>query len=268
MAQHAGISSRRVTATYLYCIVKAPRKPSMMKAPKGVPGAAHPEALQVSGSLWLVVAEVPLDIYGPGPLESHLANMDWVGRTALAHEELVEHFARRPGTTVIPMKLFTMFSTPARATSEIRARMHTIEASLRKIAGAEEWGIRVVRSDRPAAVSRVDDRASSGAAFLAGKKRARDDARNAKLAAARAAEQAYERLAKLSKDARRRDDAASAAGPQPLLDAAFLVAAGKRATFTQTARQEAAACARAGARMTLSGPWPAYNFVESEGRSR
>ncbi|HJR58680.1 MAG TPA: GvpL/GvpF family gas vesicle protein, partial [Vicinamibacterales bacterium] len=250
-----------MTAVYLYCVAKAARKPSTAKAPDGLLGASRPEALHVAGSLWLVAAEVPLETYGPGRLESHLADFDWVGRIALAHEAVVEHFARQAGTTVIPMKLFTMFSTRARAVADIGARKKAIDTSLRKIAGAEEWGIRVLRGEPLAkAPAGAAGRAASGAAFLAAKKQARDAARHATVAAAEVALQAYERLSKLSKDSRRRVDAPSA-GAAPLLDAAFLVASAQRTKFTQMARREAAACAAAGARMTLSGPWPAYNFV-------
>jgi hypothetical protein len=269
VAQHAGISSKPVSAVYLYCIVKRGRKPSSAKVPAGLPGGSRPEALNVSGSLWLVVADVPLEIYGPGHLDRHLADLDWVGRVALAHEAVVEHFTQAGGTTVIPMKLFTMFSTRVRAVADVAARRKTIEASLRRIAGAEEWGIRVLRGEpvqrRP---SNPVPRAGSGAKFLAAKKEARDAAKSSKQAAAGAALQAYERLSKLSKDSRRRHDAPAAGTAPPLLDAAFLVASTKRTKFTATARREAAACAAAGARMTLSGPWPAYNFVQPDDWSR
>lgn len=258
-----------MTAVYLYCIVKRGRRPASSKTPAGLPGASPAEAVNVSGSLWLVVAEVPLDVYGPGRLDRHLADLDWVGRVALAHEAVVEHFTHAAGTTVIPMKLFTMFSTRARAVADIAARRKTIEASLRRIAGAEEWGIRVLRGEpveKPP--SNPVRRTGSGAEFLAAKKQARDAAKSSRQAAAGAALQAYERLSKVSKDSRRRHDPPAAGAPPPLLDAAFLVASTKRTKFTAVARREAAACAAAGARMTLSGPWPAYNFVQPDDWSR
>ena len=61
-----------------------------------------PELLPVSRALWLVAASVPLDVYGPGPLESLLGDLDGVGRVAVTHEAVVEHFALRSGLTVIP----------------------------------------------------------------------------------------------------------------------------------------------------------------------
>ena len=255
-----------MTAIYLYCIVKAARKPSTARVHPGLAGASRPEVIRVAGSLWLVVAEVPLDVYGPGHLDQHLADMDWVGRVALAHESVVEQFARRAGATVVPMKLFTMFSTRARALADIAARKRSVESAMRRIAGAEEWGIRVMRGEQPQERrTATAPRAATGAAFLAAKKQARDAAKAARLAAVEAADEAFARLSRLARDARRREDGAPAGATAPLLDAAFLVPSGRRARFAQTARREAAACARAGALMILSGPWPAYNFVQGDG---
>jgi hypothetical protein len=259
----AAISSEHVTATYLYCIVKSAAKPSRAKVPAGLPGAERPHALPVARSLWLIVAAVPLDTFGPEPLERQLADLDWVGRIALAHEAVVEHFAARAGATVIPMKLFTMFSSPDRAVADIGKRKDGIAAAMRRIAGAEEWGVRIMRGTA-AAPKRAPARAATGAAFLAAKKQARDDARLAKLAAADVAAGAFEHLASIARDARRRDDAPAAGASPPLLDAAFLVPASSRARFTSAAKREAGRCAEAGAQMTLSGPWPAYNFVQGD----
>jgi hypothetical protein len=107
-------------------------------------------------------------------------------------------------------------------------------------------------------------RAATGAAFLAAKKQARDDARLAKLAAVDVAAGAFEHLASMARDARRRDDTPAAGASPPLLDAAFLVPASSRARFKSAAKREAGRCAEAGAQMTLSGPWPAYNFVQGD----
>ncbi|HVL67099.1 MAG TPA: GvpL/GvpF family gas vesicle protein [Vicinamibacterales bacterium] len=258
-----------MTALYVYCIVKAAAAPSMARVPPGLPGAGKPEAVKVSESLWLIGARVPLDTYGGTALERGLADLDWVGRIALAHEAVVEHFTAKRGSTVVPMKLFTMFSNAERAVAEIAGRRVAIDRTMRRIAGAEEWGVRVVRAVTAASEpSAKATRAASGTAFLRARKQARDDARFARAAAAEAAANAYERLQKLARDATRRQlDAPSGTVP-PLLDAAFLVESKKRAAFARAAEREAEICARAGAQMTLSGPWPAYNFVQGSERTR
>lgn len=219
------------------------------------------DVLPLSEGLWLVTAQVPLEHYGPGKLDDMLADLDRVGDIALAHEDVVEHFAQRPGATVVPMKLFTMFSTVERAVKDVSSRRAEIAAAIDKIAGAEEWGIRVVRGVTAEKDMKAPVAPRSGAAFLAAKKQARDDVKNAKLVAAEAATRAFERLAGMSKDARRREAAPAPGTTPPLLDAAFLVDSADRDKFTAAAKVEAAACAAAGGHMIVTGPWPAYNFI-------
>jgi hypothetical protein len=109
-------------------------------------------------------------------------------------------------------------------------------------------------------------RPASGAAFLTARKQARDAARERVRAATESADAAYTTLSAIARAARRRDDAPEGAAP-PLLDAAFLVPAGRRTRFKAAARKLAAAGATAGTEITVTGPWPAYNFVQEPGRS-
>jgi len=251
------------TATYVYCIVRSARAPRTARAPRGLAGATRPSVAAVTRSLSLVIATVPLESYGSGPLESALQDMQWVAEVAVAHEAVVEYFARQAGVTVIPMKLFTMFTSGARAIEETRSRECDLEAAAKRIAGCEEWGVRITR--RLAASRRqrrLDVKPSSGAAFLAAKKDARDVARAAVHAAAEAAERAFTTLASIARDARRRDDAPEGASTPPLLDAAFLVPTTRRARFKAAVRKLAATQVKTGTKMTLSGPWPSYNFVQ------
>ena len=254
-------SSTPTRATYLYCVVRSAKSPGTRGAPAGLPGSNRPVIVPAGGRLWLVVSEVPLDRYGPERLETALRDLDWVAEVAVAHEAVVEHFARLRGTAVVPMKLFTMFSTQERAVAEMEARRKELEAVLTRIAGCEEWGVRVTRRAQVVPAP-ADARPASGAAFLAARKDARDSARAAAQKSAEAAATTFDALVPLSRDVRRRDDAPAGA-PPPLLDAAFLVPAAGRARFRAQARRAAKICAAAGTEMILTGPWPAYNFVQA-----
>jgi hypothetical protein len=248
------------TATYIYCLVQRARKPSAQRAPRGLPGATAPAAAEAEERLWIVHADVPIDQYGAGPLEASLKDLDWVSRIAVAHEAIVEHFTALPGATVIPMKLFTMFSSLDRAVAEMRERSRELKAVFRRLEGCEEWGVRVLRGQTTP--KQVPAKPSTGTAFLAARKQARDDARAATLAAASAAEAMYHSLAGLSADHRRRATEAPGA-VAPLLDAAFLVPTRQRARFQSAAKKLAKNVSQIGAQMTLTGPWPPYNFVRS-----
>ena len=250
-------------ATYVYCLVQSARKPSATRAPSGLPGATSPAIEEIERPLWLVSARVPLANYGPEALEPALRDLDWVSRIAVAHEAVVEHFASRAGTPVIPMKLFTMFSTADRAVAAMRGRRRALERVFERVAGCEEWGVRVVRGG-PKATARSGPRPRTGTAFLTERKRARDASAEASAAAAAAADDVFSSLVDVARDGRRRtDDPPSGAAP-PLLDAAFLVPSRTRSRFHAAAERAARLAARSGATMTLSGPWPPYNFVSEE----
>ena len=254
------------TAAYVYCVVRAARRPSLARVPRGLPDGSRPAAHPLAASLWLIASDVPLEVYGPPHLEPRLRDLDWVSEAAIAHESVVEHVARSRGATVIPMKLFTMFSSIEKAAADVRRRRAAIDRAMRRIAGCEEWGIRVMRRPARAAAAGGNGNApATGAAFLAARRDARDAAGQARARAAAGAGEAFARLRRHAKDARRREAEREPGTNPPVLEAAFLVPAAKRTAFKAEARRQAAALADAGADMTLTGPWPAYNFVAAPG---
>jgi len=227
--------------------------------PDGIPTATAPELHEVARGTWLVTSVVPLDIYGPSNLEARLRDLDWVARVAVAHEAVTEFFARAAGTVVVPTKLFTMFTTREKALEDVGARRTGIDRVIRHIAGCEEWGIRVTRSGlvEPTETSRPP----TGAAYLQARKAVRDAAANARGAALGAAKIAFDRLARLSKDARPPSHRPEPGTNPPIFEAVFLIRTTARARFKAETRRQGRLLAKAGADLTLTGPWPAYNFV-------
>lgn len=233
--------------------------------PAGLPAANQPVLVPLDSSTWLVTASVPLDRYGPEILDAALHDLTWVGEIAMAHEAVVECVAAAAGAAVIPMQLFTMFRTVERAVAEMQGRAAELDLLFRRIAGCEEWGVRVVHGDRRPTAGRGNPPASprSGAAFLAARKQVRDAARETTQLAAETADAAFSALAAIARDGLRRgEEPASAA--RPLLDAAFLVPSRRRVRFHAEVDRLAQSVARRGARITLTGPWPPYHFVKLE----
>jgi hypothetical protein len=254
-------------ATYVYCVARASTKPRVSRMPAGLPGATPPRLVDAGDSLWIVCASVPLTSYGPGVLDASLRDLTWVGEIAVSHESVVEHVAQQKNVTVVPMKLFTMFSSDDRAREAMRSRRREILGVTRRIAGCEEWGVRITRKPPAARIrEKAADRSASGAAFLTAKKEARDLSREVIRVAAESADHAYATLSAIARAARRRDDAPEGAAAPPLLDAAFLVPAGRRSRFKAAARKLAVAGTRTGTEITVTGPWPAYNFVQEPAR--
>jgi hypothetical protein len=204
----------------------------------------------------MLAATAPLELYDGPVIDGKLRDLDWVGGRAAEHEGVVE-FATNLGT-VVPMKLFTMFANRERAAAALTGRRREIAPVLARIRGCREWGVRVTR--RAAAPPPPSPR-SSGTAFLAAKKRARDDVRERAIRAADAAEAVVATLSRLARAAVLREPPENAAAP-PLVDAAFLVASANTARFRAAAGKSARACRDAGADLILTGPWPAYNFVQ------
>ena len=93
----------------------------------------------VGTGLFLVSPEVPLSVCRPPHLAEHLGDSDWVSQVAVAHERVVELFAHPLLITLVPMKMFTMFSTFEKAVANIQARRRAIDEVIARVAGCEEW---------------------------------------------------------------------------------------------------------------------------------
>ncbi len=254
----------RDAATYLYCLVQAGRRPSLAGAPRGLPGLGPLRVVPAAGDLWLVAAEAPLAQYGSAPIERHLRDLEWVAVRGAAHARVVEHFARR--LTTLPMKLFTLFTGEARAVSHVRGAETRVRRVLERVDGCREWGVRVRldpalarraarKRPRPAGPAR-----RAGTRFLLAKKQELDVAREVLREGRAAVEAAFEELAGVA-DATRRRSTAELDGTRVVLDAAVLVPARQLTRFRRVVRRSGAALAARGYRLTLTGPWPAYNFV-------
>jgi hypothetical protein len=253
------------TATYVYAVVASPAAPDLAAAPAGLPATAAPRALALAPGTWLVVADAPLASYGSDALERGMAELSWVSDRAIAHEAMVEHLAA--AGTVVPMKLFTLFSSDERAVAEMGARRATLERVLSRISGCAEWGVRVLwhearaRQARPPQAS--EGAALSGRAFLLRKKQLQDGVRELLLAAREESTRLLGELDGLARASRKRAPLDDETGARLLLDAAFLVPAGQNAEFEAAVRRGAERLDAAACELILTGPWPAYNFADS-----
>jgi hypothetical protein len=257
-------------ATYLYCVVASKTRPSLRRPPAGLPGTAPPRLLDAGGGLWAVVADAPLDRYGSEPIERGLSDLDWVSTCAVGHEAVVEHVARH-GTT-IPLKLFTLFATDARALAHIAEIRGRLDRLVRRLAGRDEWGVRVLLDERKAR-QRVSERAlretagvSTGKRFLLLKKTQQQAVRDLAERGRAEIDRVFETLARHADDARRRTPVEAETLGRLLLDAAFLVRGSRVSRFRAAAKNAATRLERLGYDVTLSGPWPPYNFVAADGR--
>jgi hypothetical protein len=250
------------TATYLYCLLRhaAPDPPAAHGVPAGLPDASAPRLLAVQDGLSLVACRVPLAVYGEAALARHLEDLEWVSARALAHEAVVEHFI--DAGALVPMKLFTLFASDERALAHVRGDRRQLEPILDRVAGREEWGVRVsYEPGRAARAAPAPDPAAapaSGRDFLLRKQRERDASRLTPASGREAADAAHHDLAARAADCRRRD---SELGPRVLLDCAYLVNRVDRQGFEAAVEAAAQRLRDAQCELTLTGPWPPYNFA-------
>ena len=233
----------------MYCVIAAARRPRLSRARHGPPGLGPVRLLEVEQGLYIAAADAPLDKYGEAALHHVLLDAGKLSRAALAHEAVVESFAS--ATAVLPMKLFTLFASDARAVGHVRARRRHVASIVERVAHRQEWGVRVLR-DGPSVAAPVEARcARSGLDYLSCKKATRD-------APHQALAGLYDRLAVHATRARHRHRG----GRPALLDAAFLVPRAGAASFQAQVSRESRNYARHGYRLALSGPWPPYSFMQ------
>jgi hypothetical protein len=180
----------------------------------------------------------------------------------MAHEGVVEDAAR--SGPVVPMKLFTLFSSDERAVAHIVRTRKKLARLFELVAGREEWGVRVSVDERLAARRRAEGarpaKTASGTGFLLRKKAEKDAARLVIEEALSAGERIFNDLSGSAVDARRRTPVQSNTTIRVVLDAAFLVPEKQARAF----RKAVAAQAKSrgdGYDVALTGPWPPYNFV-------
>jgi hypothetical protein len=286
-------ATSKANATYLYCVVKGAAPPAAAtatatetagaaparssKAPKkgkaattkkaaaGLAAAGPARAIDVGDGYHVVVSTVPLSIYSSEAIEEKLRDLDWVGAAASAHEAVVER-AGESGT-VVPMKLFTIFSSDERAADHVRKMKRGLDKVVAKIAGCEEWGLRILFDETRAAkvnatkVAAAPKLPVTGTGFLLRKKAHEESRRRLTSQAKHEVDDLFVRLDRTAKSSVRRPPLNRELAGQVMLDAVFLVPAGRVEKFKSTVASSAQELADDGYHVTLTGPWPAYSFI-------
>ena len=257
------------SGTYVYCVIAAVRRPALRRRFTRLPGMGPVRLLDVDRGLWLAVADAPLNRYGEETINRKLSDLDWVSRAAITHEAVVESFAGQ--RAVLPMKLFTIFTSDDRALDQVRGDRRRVDAIVKRVSNQVEWGVRVILDrvqPRHAAGSGLRRRsasgkAPSGAGYLSRKKAQRDAAVELAEHARETVAEVYDRLEARSRLAKRRTASElPAPGGQLLLDAVFLVPRPRATSFQALVTREARRLGRLGYVVSLSGPWPPYTFVK------
>ena len=243
-------------ATYVYCLVHSAKAPSIRGVPGSVPGAGRPRLLAIDRDVWAVVADAPLERFAGEALRQEMQDVENISRHAFAHASVIEFFFRR--SSVIPLKLFTLFSSDEKARSDVRSRLASLKRMFAVLRGLEEWGVRIIAGEVEAEAARTLD---SGRDYLQLKKRLHDQTAAPPRATTNAVDGALRSLGRLASKTRKEMFPPAGRGRPYIKGASFLVTAKRRTVWKKEAARIAAALAAQGHRLEMSGPWPPYHFV-------
>lgn len=245
---------------YVYCAVEGP--PPMLPA-AGMPGGGPPRAVSPDGDVSLIVSTVPASTYNSDTLESRLQDLDWVSVAGAAHHAVVDALADA-GATVLPFRLFTVFSREEAAVAMLRRTREAMRRAFDRLRGRQEWVLRIGKPD-PARIRSqpvATPVTGSGTSFLQAKAGARREASARAKRVQADAKAAYDQLARLADTATTR--AVDPSG-RVLLDAAFLVRPDNVAAMREALTRSAERLLADGCPVSLTGPWPPYSFASMDG---
>ncbi|WP_432136655.1 MULTISPECIES: GvpL/GvpF family gas vesicle protein [unclassified Streptomyces] len=192
--------------TYAYAVLhaNAAPRPRALAAVRGV--AQAPVTMVTSGSLAAAVSAVPEEAFSQAALQVRLEDLGWLEATARAHHLVVDTLAAR--TSVLPLRLATVYLDDDRVREMLHAHEAAFNASLDRLADHVEWGVKIYAEAPPtprppdasadaSADASVDD-AAPGRAYLRHRRhqrQTREDAGRVAREAVRRTEQQARELA-------------------------------------------------------------------------
>jgi hypothetical protein len=265
-------------AFYVYCVGERDALAPLFEAT--LPVAIEPEArldMETGDDLAAVMSDVPLADYSEEALQARLSDPAWTAVRAMRHEKVVEHFATR--ASVVPLRFGTIYLERAGVRQMLEQRETELRAIIERLRGREEWGVNIFcdrkilmkavasLSPRLLELSEQAANASPGQSYLIRKKMDAMRTDEARASVKRVAAEIEKELASLSDGSVRLRVLKDEGGEHGDLVAklAFLVARTRFDEFRAAAERLALGAASAGFQLELTGPWPAYNFIEDCG---
>jgi gas vesicle protein GvpL/GvpF len=258
-------------ALYVYGVVPGDAAPTMFADARGV-DPSEPLAVVADGDVAAVVSAVRLDEFGDDVIQDNLRDPRWLAEKARAHDEVLAAAVGR--TTVVPFRFGAIYRDEQHVVDLLRERGDFV-STLSRLDGAVELGVKAVVDvhalrDRLSAERPVDVDASAGRAYMQRKQLDRELDEAIGRVAADLADESHERLAKLARAARANPVQAVEDPETPrrmILNSAYLVDADADGAFRDEVAAVATDHGEQGVEYEVTGPWPPYNFVESEEES-
>jgi hypothetical protein len=233
----------------------------------------------VEGGLAALVSRVPLAEYDDDRLREHLEDIDWVERTARAHEGVLERALTH--ATIVPLRLCTLYRDLDGVRRLLHERAEELSENLAAVDGCTEWGMKLfvepgaLESPRGAEDEMFSADVAeapagserSGADYLARRQRERTLATQADELRTRCAEEIHRALAEVAREARvnpvQRPEL-HGREEEMLLNAAYLVPRDRAKQLHEAVERLREEWQGRGFLLELTGPWPPYNFVSGQ----
>jgi hypothetical protein len=228
-----------------------------------------PVELLAVGKLAVVMSRGPREAFAPADADAP-ADATWATERALAHHRVLASLA--PLCAVAPVKFGALCRDMNDVLSLFARSEGAFERVLNRIAGAQEWGVKLFadadacrapagEAEAVTALKAEIAAASPGKAFFLAKKlrAAIDGDLRARLH--RRVESVHGQLAVNAREAAANPVRQTDAAPWLVLDAAYLVETGHAHAFHSTVSALSDTLAAEGFELKLTGPWPPYSFA-------
>jgi hypothetical protein len=259
---------------YVYGIVPGERDVS--GTPHGLDGSRV--TLVTDGDLGALVSELDATAYAGDSVESLVADVDWLSPRAVAHDAVLTWASERGA--VIPLKMFTLFSTRDGVKDMLRARSGEMRNTLARVAPGEEYAVRVFRlpgalsehlaelSPRVRELEAAAASATPGQRYLLERKLESERATEIRRVVSEVVRDVHGVLAVAALDSAREppprqlvDEKGEGGEGTAVLNGFFLVPRGGAGTFHDALRALARRHEPHGFRFEVTGPWPPYHFA-------
>ena len=231
----------------------------------GVDGEHRIELLRHEG-LAALVSAVPLDAFGEDALRASLEDLGRLEILARAHERVLDE-ALGLGA-LVPFRLCTIYERADGVREMLRRERDTLASALERLDGMAEWGVKgfLLAREQEERAEPTANVPASGTDYLSRKGRDREAAERERRAQDARVERIHARLTEQAASAvvtRPQDRRLSGRQDEMVLNAAYLVPDARAADFRALVDEIAERDAPPGLVLELTGPWPAYHFVET-----
>jgi len=232
----------------------------------------------VLGDFCIVFSYVSNQVFGENVLEKNMQNMPWLEEKVTAHQSVIESLMKR--YPVIPMKFCTIFNSVNRVKEVVHEKLDDFIRILDLVKDCQEWGLKVfydagrlqkyleTSSSKIKKLTEKANRNDSGTAYLIKKKLSETISEEVEATAFNFAEEFHEVVKEFARQYTLNKLLGREVTNRPeamVLNVAYLVPKDQVEELKECVRELEGRYKLSGLILSFTGPWPPYNFTDTEG---